>query len=314
LNAALTVNNVPSVDNDQKFTVPITGNGLSFIQPSTSELDFGAEAFGEASLPQLLSFTNYGATPVQILPKAACVNSFFGQTRPLPHPLVESSAAAGLQVVNNLTQDTNNFTIDYSCDYDSNTLLPNFQISSDTCTGALLAPQATCSLSLVFVPQSLATYSGALDYFLELNTVQCTDPVNAPPSQSNPCELDGGRLPVELRANLTSPLRMSPSAGLDFGIIPVNKSSVTQTVTLLNDPNPANSQTVTFVGKVAVSGSYSETDDCPFSLAPGASCTLTVKFKPSAAGHASGTLAINYTTSSNSSFQTQPVFLRGIGQ
>jgi len=38
--------------------VRITGTGLSFIQPSTAELDFGAEAFGEASLPQLLYFTN----------------------------------------------------------------------------------------------------------------------------------------------------------------------------------------------------------------------------------------------------------------
>jgi hypothetical protein len=312
--AALTVNNVPSVDNDQKFTVPVTGNGLSFVQPSTSELDFGAEAFGETSLPQLLYFTNYGPTPVQILTKATCANTVYGQTHFLPHPLVESSHVPGLQVVNNMVQDTNDSTIGYSCDFDANTFLPNFQISSDTCTGTLLLPQATCSLSITFVPQSLATYSGALDYFLELNTLQCPDPVNNPPSQSNPCELDGGRFPAELRANLTSPLRMSPSAGLDFGIVPVNKSSVTQTITLLSDPNLANPQTVSFVGKVVVSGSYSETDDCPFSLAPGASCTLTVKFKPSAPGHAPGTLAINYTTSASSSFQTQPVYLRGTGQ
>jgi hypothetical protein len=314
LSASLTVNNVPSVDSDPQFTVPITGNGLSFVQPSTSELDFGAEAIGEASLPQVLYFINYGATPVQLLPKATCANTTYGQTHYLPHPLVESSHIPGLQVVNNLVQDTNNSTIGYSCDFDTNTFLPDFQISADTCTGALLEPQAGCSLSIAFVPQSLGTYSGALDYFLELNTVQCADPVNAPPSQSNPCELDGGRFPVELRANLTSPLRMSPSAGLDFGIVSVNQSSVTQTVTLLNDPNLANPQTVSFVGKVAVNGSYSETDDCPFSLAPGASCTLTVKFKPSAPAHAPGALAINYTTSSNSSFQTQPVYLRGTGQ
>jgi hypothetical protein len=312
--AALTVNNVPSVDNDQKFTVPVTGNGLSFIQPSTSELDFGAEALGETSLPQLLYFTNYGATPVQILPQATCANTTYGQTHFLPHPLVESSHVPGLQVVNNMVQDTNDSTIGYSCDFDANTFLPNFQISVDTCTGTLLLPQATCGLSITFVPQSVATYSGALDYFLELNTLQCPDPVNTPPSQSNPCELDGGRFPVELRANLTSPLRMSPSAGLDFGIVSVNKSSITQSITLLSDPNLANPQTVSLVGKVVVSGSYSETDDCPFSLAPGASCTLIVKFKPSAPGHAPGTLAINYTTNSNSSFQTQPVYLRGTGQ
>lgn len=314
LNASLTVSNVPSVDSDPSFTVPITGNGLSFLQPSVSELDFGAEALGEASLPQALYFTNYGATPVQILPQATCANTIFGQSHPLPHPLVEGSHVAGLQVVNNLAQDTNNSTIVYSCDFDTNTFLPNFQISADTCTGTLLQPQAACSLSIAFVPQSLATYSSALDYFLELNTVQCTDPLNAPPSQTNPCELDGGRFPVELKANLTSPLRMSPSAGLDFGAVSVNTSSFAQTITLLNDPNLASPQTVTFVGKVVVSGSYSETDDCPFSLAPGTSCTLTLKFKPTAPGHAPGSLAINYTTNSNTSFQTQPVYLRGAGQ
>lgn len=316
LSALLTISNVPSVDNDQNFTLPITGSGLSFVQPSTPRFDFGAEAFGEASLPQLLNFTNNGVTPVQILPQGTCVNSSFGQFYMLPHPLQDpGSAVAGLQVVSNLRQDTNNSTIDYSCDTDPNTLQPNFQISADTCSGMLLQPLASCSLEVSFAPQSLATYFSALDYFLELNTVQCTDPVNDPPSQSNPCELDGGRFPVELTANLASPLRMSPSAGLYFGSLPLGTVAAPQTVTLLNDPSVTPAQTVTFVGKVLVTGNYTETDDCPYSLAPGASCTLTVNFKkPSAAQHYPGTLTINYTTNSNNSLQTQPVYLLGTGQ
>lgn len=315
LSALLTVSNVPSVDNDQTFTVPITGAGLSFVQPSTPQLDFGAEAFGEASSPQLLNFTNNGVTPVQILPSAICVNSTFDQFHTLPHPLVyPGSAVAGLQVASNLRQDTNNSTIDYSCDYDANTLAPNFQISGDTCSGTLLQPQAACSLEIAFVPQSATTYFSALAYFLELNTVQCTDPVNDPPAPSNPCEIDGGRFPVELTANIASPLRISPGAGLNFGSVPVGTSAAPQTVTLLNDPSLTNPQTVTFVGKVVVTGNYSETDNCPFSLAPGASCTLTVNFKPSAVGHDAGSLAINYTTNSNNSLQTQPVYLLGTGQ
>jgi hypothetical protein len=316
LSALLTISNIPSVDIDQNFTVPITGAGLSFVQPSTPQLDFGAEAFGETSSPQLLNFTNNGATPVQILPQATCVNSSFGQFHTLPHPLQDpGSAVAGLQVVSNLRQDTNNSTIDYSCDTDPNTLLPNFQISVDTCSGVLLEPQAACSLEVTFVPQSLTTYFSSLAYFLELNTVQCTDPVNDPPAQSNPCELDGGRFPVELTANLASPLRMSPAAGLNFGSVPPGTSAGVQTITLLNDPTLTPPQTVTFVGKIVVSGSaYSESDNCPYSLAPGASCTLTIGFKPSAVGNITGSLAINYTTTSNSSFQTQPVYLLGTGQ
>jgi hypothetical protein len=313
LSASLTVSNVPSVDNDGKFLVPITGTGLSFVQASVPELDYGAEAFGEVSLPQLLNLTNYGTTPVQILPRGTCVNTFFGQRLTLPHPLTGSSPVAGLQVVSNVLPDTNSSTIQYGCDSDPITKLPNFQISSDTCSGTLLQPQAACSLEIGYVPQSAPTASGGLDYFLELNTVQCSDPVNDPPSQSNPCELDGGRFPVELKANLGSPLRMSPGAGLDFGNVTVGKSSVAQTITLLNDPM-ANGPTVNFVGKFVVSGSFTETDDCPVSLTPGGSCALNVTFKPKNAGHNSGTIAINYTTSSNTGLQTQPVSLRGSGQ
>jgi len=314
LSALLSIGNVPSVDIDQNFTVPITGTGMSFVEPSAPQLNFGAEAFGEASPPQLLNFTNSGATPVQILPAAPCVNSTLNQFHTLPHPLeYPGSMVAGLQVVSNLRQDTNNSTIDYGCDYDPNTLSPNFQISGDTCSGMLLEPQAACSLEISFVPQSLTTYFSALNYFLELNTVQCTDPVNDPPTQSNPCEIDGGRFPVALTANISSPLRMSPGAGLNFGQVPLG-TSVYQTVTLLNDPSLVSPQTVSFVGKVVATGNYSETDDCPFSLAPGASCTLTVKFKPTAAERYLGTLAINYTTNSNNSLQTQPVYLLGTGQ
>jgi hypothetical protein len=315
LSALLTVSNVPSSDNDQNFTIPIKGTGLSFVQPSTPQLDFSAEAFGEASAPQLLYFTNQGATPVQILPTATCVNSTPNQFHTLPHPLIyPGSTVAGLQVVSNLSQNTNDSTIDYSCDYDPNTLQPNFQISNDTCGGILLQPQTTCSLEITFVPQSLTTYYSNLAYFLELNTVQCTDPVNDPPSQSNPCEIDGGRFPVEITANQASPLRISPAAGLNFGSVPVNTLSVAQTVTLLNDPSLTSPQTVTFVGKVVVSGNYSETDNCPFSLAPGSSCTLTISFNPAAKGNNSGSLAINYTTNSNTGLQTQPVYLLGTGQ
>jgi hypothetical protein len=312
LDAILTVNNVLSVDPDSQFTVPVTGTGLSFVQASTDELDFGAEAVGEASPPQSLQFTNYGATPVQILPQGICSNTFTStgtvQIHTLP-PLEPGAPVPGVQVVVNPSADSNSFTIQYLCDFDPNTLSPNFQIASDTCSGTLLQPQAGCGLQIAFVPQSLAETNGQ-DDFLELNTYQCA--VTGPPSQSNPCEIDGGRFPVELKANVASPLRMSPSAGFDFGAVPVGKSGVPQTLTLTNDPS-ANT-TVSFVGKFVVSGNYSVTDtSCTSGLAPGANCTLTINFKPSAAGHRPGSIAINYTTTGNNSLQTQPVGLRGTG-
>jgi hypothetical protein len=317
LSARLIVNSPASADNDKLFSVLITGIGLSLIQPSTPELDFGPEAVGEASLSQLLTFTNSSANPVQILGSAPCLNPPGMATFTFPNdPLTYGSPVSGLQVVVNGNNFPNQITpllpadttLTYNCDLDPTSKQPNFQISSDTCTGTTLSSQAGCSLEVTYVPQPATNISSGLDFFLELNTVQCWPPAT-PPSD---CEIDSGRFPVELKANPPSPLRMLPSAGLNFGNVSVGKSSVAQTITLLDDPSVPNAPTVNFIGKVLVSGNYSETDDCPFSLAPGSSCTLTVIFKPSAVGFSPGTLTINYSPEPNGSGQI--VYLRGTGQ
>jgi hypothetical protein len=310
LAATLTVNSPTSSDNDTAFAVPITGLGVSAIGASTPELDFGAEALSEASLPQSLTFTNYSGLPVQILGSLPCLNHSAISHTTLPHPLQDSSEVAGLQVVSNdvFAISPDGSTIDYRCDSDPQTLQPNFQISSDSCTGTLLASQSTCSLQIAYVPQPKTILSSGLDYFLELNTLQCSS-VDGVTSN---CEIDSGRFPVELKANPPSPLRMSPAAGLNFGNQAVGKTTVAQTITLFNDPADPNSATVNFIGKVVVKGNYNETDDCPFSLAPGASCTLTVTFKPAAVGFDPGTLTINYTPEPTG--QAQVVYLRGTGQ
>ena len=309
--ALLTVISPSSADNDTNFAVPITGTGISAITPSTPELDFGAEALSESSLPQLLSFTNHSANPVQILSSAPCLNSppTSGHNT-LPHPLMDTSPVAGLQVVSNGSSSVggdiiaNGSTINYSCDSDPNTLLPNFQISSDTCTGSLLASQATCSLEVAYVPQPATNLNSGLDYFLELNTLQCS----SSDSVTSNCEIDSGRFPVELTANPPSPLRMSPSAGLDFGSQQVSTHGPAQTITLFNDPNDPDTATVNLTGNV-VKGDYSETDNCPASLAPGGICTLSITFKPKIAGFDPGTVTI---TTSSGQFQT--IHLRGTGQ
>ena len=322
LTASLTVNSPASADKNTTFAVPITGIALSAVQASTPELDFGAEEPlnpPEASLPQTLTFTNNSANPVQILgrPTSPC-------TSPLPRPLQDGSAK-GLQTVCNgfgcnvsINADFN--TITYECDIDSGTLLSNFQIqiSSDSCTGTLLAAQASCSLQIAYVPQPNTNVgSGGLDYFLELNTLQCSSP-SFPNGATADCEVDSGRFPVELKANGPSPLRMSPGAGLNFGNQKHGTTSAPMTITLLNDPNLTSPQTVTFIGRISAQGNYAETDDCPATLAPGSSCTLSVTFTPSGAGFQSGTLRMDYTQASSSrspnTGNPQFVQLRGTGQ
>jgi len=72
---------------------------------------------------------------------------------------------------------------------------------------------------------------------------------------------------------------------------------------------------VTFLGRITVSGSYVESDDCPSTLASGSSCTINVSFKPSSKGLSSGTLGIFYTSSSSGiAGNPQFVYLRGTGK
>lgn len=318
LTASLTVTSPTSADTDNNFAVSITGFGASAIQPSTPELDFGAQAPSQASPPQTLTFTNQSPNPVQILGTAPCVNPPGAGANTLPHPLLSSSAVAGLQVVangsgsfTNITPDFSSSSVMYRCDNDSGTALPNFQISADTCTGTLLDAQASCSLQLSYVPQptTFTTLSNSgLDYFLELNTVQCANGVTAD------CEIDSGRFPVEIKANAPSPLRMTPAAGLDFGIQPIGDPTflpVPKTITLFNDPSDPNSATVNFIGRIQVSGNYIELDDCPFSLPPGGNCTINVTFNPKGEGFSPGTLTINYSPEPTGIPQT--IYLRGTG-
>jgi hypothetical protein len=289
-----------TADNDTAFAVPISGTGFSAIAPSTSELDFGAEALGETSAPQLLSFTNQGTAPVQILPalSSPCVNppiGVFTLSRPLAPGVI-----SGLQV--DISVTPNGSTINYNCDSDLTSKQPNFQISADDCSGTLLAPQTSCSLQVSFAPQPSTPVIPALDYFLELNTLQCTSTI------SSNCEIDSGRFPVELKANVPSTLRMSPGAGLDFGNQSAGTVSAPLTITLLNDPHDPKPPTINFTGNL-VQGNFAETDTCVGSLAPGNSCTLNVIFRPKGVGFQSGTITITYTVG-----QTQTIYLRGTGQ
>lgn len=333
--ATLTVNSPRSADGSSSgaasFVLPISGAGVSAIvpydpfdplnptmAPGTFELDFGAEAVSETSAPQTLSFTNQSNAPVQILPALSqpCQN---GPTQPLftlPRPTMPG-AVSGLQVVAQggkasqmnavSASGTGAYnTIQYNCDSDPISHQPNFQISSDHCSGVNLAAQASCSIDVAFAPQPGTPLNAGLDYFLELNTLQCAS------STTTDCEIDSGRFPVELKANIASPLRMTRGAGLYFPNQSVGQTSAPLNVTLFNDPNDPNSGTVILTGKL-VKGNFLESDNCGSSLAPGGSCTLSITFTPQSTGLNQGTVTIGYALG-NSFGQTQTIYLRGMGQ
>jgi hypothetical protein len=64
------------------------------------------------------------------------------------------------------------------------------------------------------------------------------------------------------------------------------------------------------VASITASGGFAESDTCDGSLAIGASCTINVTFKPTAAGAQNGTITIT----DNSADSPQVVSLSGVGQ
>ncbi|WP_202871743.1 choice-of-anchor D domain-containing protein [Kribbella pratensis] len=84
-----------------------------------------------------------------------------------------------------------------------------------------------------------------------------------------------------------SQISISPTA-LSFGSVAIGGSSSPQAVTVTNTGTAAAP-----VSAVATSGDFSQTNNCGTSIAAGASCTVSVTFRPTAAGSRSGNLTVN---------------------
>jgi F5/8 type C domain/Abnormal spindle-like microcephaly-assoc'd, ASPM-SPD-2-Hydin len=99
------------------------------------------------------------------------------------------------------------------------------------------------------------------------------------------------------------PLTATPGS-LTFGSLPVGTTSAAQTVTVANP-----STTPVAIGSVGVTGPYAQTDNCPSSLPANGSCTVTVRFTPTAGGPQNGSVTI---ANSSTAFPLT-VGLSGIG-
>ena len=163
----------------------------------------------------------------------------------------------------------------------------NYAVSANGCTSAL-APGATCTVSVTFTPPSAGTFTG---------TLTLTD--NDPFSSQQIVNLTG--------TGATGPsLLLSPTV-VNFGNQPLNALSAPQTVTL------------TSIGDTAIAfpanGIRTSTDfilqstTCGTALAPEASCTANIQFKPSIAFLESGTLLVTDNAPGN----PQAVILAGTG-
>jgi hypothetical protein len=112
---------------------------------------------------------------------------------------------------------------------------------------------------------------------------------------------------VSLRANVINPVASFNPSSVNFGTLKVGTSS-TKTETLTNFGTTAlNLTSITVIGTNA--SDFNSTPTCPSSLAPKASCTISVKFTPGATGNRSAGLSFV----DNARTQTQTIPLVGKG-
>lgn len=165
-----------------------------------------------------------------------------------------------------------------------------FAVSSQTCgslPGAIVAPGGNCTIQITFTPTATGLQNG---------TLTVTD--DAP----------GGQQTAGLSGTGTSSgtpqVSLSPTS-LSYPVRLVNTTSAGKTVTLTNTGNATLN-----ISNIGISGDFSiSAKTCGSTLNATLSCTVTVKFTPTAAGTRTGSL----TFSDNAAGSPQSVALSGTG-
>jgi hypothetical protein len=147
----------------------------------------------------------------------------------------------------------------------------DFLVTSSNC-GGTIAVGATCTINIVFTP----SITGAETATLSVSDSDASSPQTVPLTGT-------GTAPA-------SPVFLTP-APVNFGNQAIGSTSAAQTVTLKNTSTGAvNNIVVSITG--ANASLFAQTNACPATLAAGASCTITVTFKPTVTGATSATLSV----------------------
>jgi len=160
-----------------------------------------------------------------------------------------------------------------------------FKTQNNTCSGTL-NPGKTCTVLVVFNDDHVGLSTATLFFY---------DNASGSPQG------------VSLSGNVINPkISLSPST-LSFGTHKVNSTSSKTVVLKSTGTSALNFTSITLGG--TNSADFTKSGCTSSSLAPGASCTLTVTFKPKAKGSRSA----NITITDNASNSPQKVTLTGTG-
>lgn len=152
---------------------------------------------------------------------------------------------------------------------------------TNTC-GSSIPANGSCAVSVTFTPTATGNRTGTLT-------------VNAG-GTTNTVSLSG-------TGTAAGPALNASPTSLSFSDTVVGSTASAKTVTVTNTGT-----TTATVSSVAATGDFSQTNNCS-TIAVGASCTVSVTFKPTAAGSRTGTL----TVSSNANNNPLTVALSGSG-
>jgi Abnormal spindle-like microcephaly-assoc'd, ASPM-SPD-2-Hydin len=165
-----------------------------------------------------------------------------------------------------------------------------FTITTDTCNATPMNPTDTCTVTVRFAPTSTGAKAAQLDLSYDSGTA----------------EADVSALTGTATGTSTADTAPNP---LGFGSVAVGVTSSTHTETLTNNGNLTLN-----IASIAVSAGATQfaitTQSCAATLAPAASCTVSLTFTPAAPGAQSGTLRFTDDATAGS---TQDVALTGTG-
>ena len=312
-------------------SVPLTGITPAAVSLSPSSLTFSGQAIGTTSAAQTVTLTNTGGAGLSI--STISTSQPFAQTNNCPASLAggtsctinvtftpqsSGSASGAVSITDNASGSPQSVTLTGTTPAVASlsssltfpaTLIgatttqtvtltntggasmnitgmssPNpFSVPGQNCLGTL-AGGASCQISVAFKPTASGPVSGVL---------QITDTASGSPHS------------VQLSGTGVAPAAVSFSASsLSFGTQLVTTTSAAQAVTVTNTGGASLS-----INSIATSQPFAETNNCPASVAGGASCTINVTFTPQASGAVNGVLTITDSAAGS----PQSVSLAGTG-
>jgi hypothetical protein len=278
-NAALTISGIAvtgtnSADFAQTNNCPISPSTLAAGASCTISATFTPGAAGSRSAsvtitdnasgsPHTVGLSGAGTAPAVTLTPTSLTfaGQTVGTTSAAQSSTLRNSGTAPLTISSIVMAGTN------SADF----------AQTNTCplSPATLAVNATCTISVTFTPGATGSRTA---------NVSVSDDATGSPHSLGLSGTGQGAAPG---------VSLSPSS-LSFGTQNVGSTSAAQTSTLTNNGNAPLT-----IASVAVTGTnaadYAQTNNCPISpatLAPSASCTVSVTFTPGAGGSRTASVAI----------------------